>query len=136
MKVHFMRTYTERLVKICHQHGAHAMGGMSAFIPSRRDEEVNRKAFAQVKGDKEREVADGFDGTWVAHPDLVKVARDVFVQGMQNANHQKHRLREDVNVNVEDLITIAVPGGKVTEEGVRKNTFVALQYINVKQSYE
>lgn len=106
------------------------MGGMSAFIPSRRDEEVNRKAFAQVTEDKLREVEDGFDGTWVAHPDLVAVAREVFVQGMQNANHQKHRLREDVDVKVEDLMTISVSGGKVTEAGVRKNTFVALQYIN------
>lgn len=130
MTVSFMRAYTERLVKICHKHGAHAMGGMSAFIPSRHDEEINKQAFSQVRGDKEREVADGFDGTWVAHPDLVQVAREVFVQGMHNANHQKHRLREDVHVNVEELITIDVPGGKITEEGVRKNTSVALKYIN------
>jgi malate synthase len=74
MTVPFMRAYTERLVKICHKHGAHAMGGMSAFIPSRHDEEVNRIAFSQVRKDKEREVADGFDGTWVAHPDLVQVS--------------------------------------------------------------
>ena len=73
MMVPFMRAYTERLVKICHKHGAHAMGGMSAFIPSRHDEEINKRAFSQVRGDKEREVADGFDGTWVAHPDLVQV---------------------------------------------------------------
>lgn len=73
MTVRFMRSYTDRIVKICHKHAAHAMGGMSAFIPSRHDEEINKKAFSQVKGDKEREVADGFDGTWVAHPDLVKV---------------------------------------------------------------
>ena len=130
MTVSFMRAYTERLVKICHKHGAHAMGGMSAFIPSRHDEEINKRAFSQVRGDKEREVADGFDGTWVAHPDLVQVAREVFVQGMHNANHQKHRLREDVHVEVDELITIDVQGGKVTEEGVRKNTSVALKYIN------
>ena len=74
MTVPFMRVYTERLVKICHKHGAHAMGGMSAFIPSRHDEEINKIAFSQVRGDKEREVADGFDGTWVAHPDLVQVS--------------------------------------------------------------
>ncbi|XP_046841331.1 malate synthase-like [Xenia sp. Carnegie-2017] len=130
MTVPFMRSYTDRIVKICHKHAAHAMGGMSAFIPSRHDEEINKKAFSQVKGDKEREVADGFDGTWVAHPDLVKVAREVFLKGMQNANHQKHRLREDVNVTVNDLTTIKVDGGKITEAGVRLNVSVALKYIN------
>lgn len=75
MVVPFMRAYTERLVKICHKHGAHAMGGMSAFIPGRHDEEINRRAFIQVRLDKEREVADGFDGAWVAHPGLVQASK-------------------------------------------------------------
>ena len=130
MTVPFMRAYTERLVKMCHKHGAHAIGGMSAFIPTRQDEHFNREALSQVRCDKEREVADGFDGTWVAHPDLVQVAREVFEQGMGNVNDQKHRLRKDVQVPVDQLITINVPGGKITEEGVRKNTMVALKYIN------
>lgn len=130
MTVPFMRAYTERLVKICHKHGAHAIGGMSAFIPTRQDENINREAFSQVRCDKEREVADGFDGTWVAHPDLVQVAREVFVQGMGNANDQKHRLKEDVQVRLDDLIAINVSGGKITEGEARKNTMVALKYIN------
>lgn len=130
MTVPFMRAYTERLVRVCHLHGAHAMGGMSAFIPSRRNEEVNRIAIEKIKQDKEREVADGFDGTWVAHPDLVKVAKEIFMQGQHGRCHQKHRLREDVNVKVEELTTINVPGGTVSEDGVRVNISVALQYIN------
>lgn len=130
MTVPFMRAYTERLVRVCHLHGAHAMGGMSAFIPSRKNEEINRIAIEKIIQDKEREVADGFDGTWVAHPDLVKVAKDIFMKGMQGACHQKHRLREDVNVKVEDLVTINVPEGKITEEGTRVNISVALQYMN------
>lgn len=130
MTTSFMRAYTERLVRVCHLHGAHAMGGMSAFIPSRRNEEVNRIALEKIKQDKEREVADGFDGTWVAHPDLVKVAKEIFTNNLQGAPHQKHRLREDVNVKVEELINISVPGGKVTEEGIRTNVSVALQYMN------
>lgn len=80
MTVPFMRAYTERLVQVCHQHGAHAMGGMAAFIPSRRDENVNKMAFEKVRQDKEREVADGFDGTWVAHPDLVPFAKEIFMK--------------------------------------------------------
>lgn len=80
MTVPFMRAYTERLVQVCHQHGAHAMGGMAAFIPSRRDENVNKMAFEKVRQDKEREVADGFDGTWVAHPDLVPFAKGIFMK--------------------------------------------------------
>lgn len=75
-----MRCYTERLIQVCHQHGAHAMGGMAAFIPSRKDENVNKMAFEKVRQDKEREVADGFDGTWVAHPDLVPFAKEIFMK--------------------------------------------------------
>ena len=88
MTVPFMRAYTDRLVKVCHSHGASAMGGMSAFIPSRRDPEVNRIAMEQVTSDKEREVNDGFDGTWVAHPDLVKLARDIFEKGLNGKDNQ------------------------------------------------
>ena len=86
--VPFMRNYTERLVRVCHKHGAHAMGGMSAFIPSRRNAEVNRVAIEKVSADKEREVGDGFDGTWVAHPDLVKLAKDIFMKGLNGRANQ------------------------------------------------
>lgn len=130
MTVPFMRAYTERLVRVCHLHGAHAMGGMSAFIPSRRNEEVNRIAIEKIKQDKQRELNDGFDGTWVAHPDLVKVAKEIFFDGQHGRCHQKHRLREDVCVKVEELTTINVPGGEITEDGVRTNISVALQYMN------
>ena len=87
-----MKAYTDRLVKVCHTHRASAMGGMSAFIPSRRDPEVNKTAIRNVTEDKEREVVDGFDGTWVAHPDLVKLARDIFVKGLDGKANQIHRL--------------------------------------------
>nr|XP_058955250.1 malate synthase-like [Pocillopora verrucosa] len=130
MTVPFMRAYTERLVQVCHQRGAHAMGGMAAFIPSRRDENVNKMAFEKVRQDKEREVADGFDGTWVAHPDLVPFAKGIFMKGLHGASHQKHRLREEVNVKVEEILSVSVPGGKITEEGVRVNIGVALQYLS------
>ncbi|XP_073257362.1 malate synthase-like [Porites lutea] len=130
MTVPFMKAYTERLVQVCHQHGAHAMGGMAAFIPSQKDENVNKVAFEKVRQDKEREVADGFDGTWVAHPDLVPFAKGIFMKGLQNACHQKHRLREEVNIKVEEILAISVPGGKITEEGLRVNIEVALQYLN------
>jgi len=130
MTVPFMRAYTERLVQVCHQHGAHAVGGMAAFIPSRKDENVNKVAFEKVRQDKEREVADGFDGTWVAHPDLVPFAKEIFMKGLHGACHQKHRLREEVNVKVEEILSVSVPGGKITEEGVRVNINVALQYLN------
>lgn len=130
MTVPFMRAYTERLVQVNHQHGSHAMGGMSAFIPSRKDEQVNKMAYEKIRQDKDREVADGFDGTWVAHPDLVPVAKEIFMKGMQGTCHQKHRLREDVNVKVEEVVSVSVPGGKISEDGVRVNISVALQYLN------
>ncbi len=88
MTVPFMRAYTDRLVRVCHKHGASAMGGMSAFIPSRRDPEINKIAIEQVSQDKEREVVDGFDGTWVAHPDLVKLAKDILVKGLNGKDNQ------------------------------------------------
>ncbi len=130
MTVPFMRAYTELLVQTCHKRGAHAIGGMAAFIPSRRDPEVNQAAMAKVRDDKWREVNDGFDGTWVAHPDLVPVAREVFEQALGDKPHQKERLRPDVLVRADDLLNIPVPGGTITEAGVRNNISVALQYLN------
>ncbi|NJN93329.1 MAG: malate synthase A [Anaerolineales bacterium] len=130
MTVPFMRPYTELLVKTCHKHGAHAIGGMAAFIPSRRDSEVNERALTRVREDKERESSDGFDGTWVAHPDLVPVAWEIFERKLGDKPHQKERMREDVQVAASDLVNIQVPGGQITEAGIRLNVNVALQYIN------
>ena len=130
MAVPFMRAYTQRLVQVCHRHGAHAIGGMAAFVPSRKDEAVNAKALAKVREDKERESADGFDGTWVAHPDLVPVAREVFDRRLGKAPHQKSRQREDVRVSAPQLLDVRIEGGRVTAEGVRTNVDVALQYLD------
>ncbi len=129
MTVPFMRAYTELLVKTCHRRGAHAIGGMAAFIPSRRDEEINRVALAKVAEDKRRESGDGFDGTWVAHPDLVPVARAEFEKVLGDRPHQKHRRREEVSVTAQDLMNFNIPAGKITEEGVRLNINVAILYI-------
>jgi malate synthase len=129
MTVPFMRAYTELLVKTCHRRGAHAIGGMAAFIPSRRDPEVNERAIAAVRVDKERESADGFDGTWVAHPDLVPVAREVFDGVLAERPNQKDRLRTDVSVRAADLLDVRVPNGSVTEAGVRANVSVGLAYL-------
>jgi malate synthase len=128
MTVPFMRAYTELLVRTCHKRGAHAVGGMSAFIPSRRDKEVNERAIAAVTKDKERESNDGFDGTWVAHPDLVPVALKVFDNVLGSKPNQKDKLREDVRVQGSQLIDFNIPAGKVTEAGVRNNISVGLQY--------
>ena len=130
MAVPFMHAYAERLVQICHKRGAHAMGGMSAFIPSRRDAEVNKVAIENVTSDKEREVSEGYDGTWVAHPDLVPIAKRIFVKGLDGRANQVSKQREDVNVSEEDLTKIEVVGGRVTEAGIRVNIAVALQYLN------
>jgi len=130
MTVPFMRAYTELLVRTCHRRGAHAIGGMAAFIPSRRDPKVNEVALAKVREDKEREAGDGFDGTWVAHPDLVPVAQAEFDRILGDRPNQKDRLREDVQVTAADLLAFQVPGGTITEEGIRNNVSVALQYIN------
>src|SRR5216110_1903075 len=119
MTVPFMRSYTDLLVRTCHRRGAHAIGGMAAFIPSRRDADVNAAAMARVRDDKERESADGFDGTWVAHPDLVPLATEVFTAVLGNAPHQKQRLRDDVHVGAHELLDIRVPDGEITEGGVR-----------------
>ena len=129
MTVPFMRAYTELLVQTCHRRGAHAMGGMSAFIPSRRDPDVNERALAAVRADKERESSDGFDGTWVAHPDLVPVARDAFDRVLGQRPNQKERLRGDVSVSAADLVDVAVPNGAITEAGVRANVSIGLSYL-------
>jgi malate synthase len=129
MTVPFMRAYTELLVKTCHKRGAHAMGGMAAYIPSRKDPEVNERALAKVGEDKLRESADGFDGTWVAHPDLVPVAMQVFDQALGKKPHQKERQRSQVQVSASDLLNFKVPGGEITETGLRQNISVALQYL-------
>jgi malate synthase len=125
----FMRAYTELLVRTCHRRGAHAIGGMAAFIPSRRDPEVNATAMARVRDDKERESGDGFDGTWVAHPDLVPLATEIFDGVLGDKPNQKDRLREDVAVTADQLRDLGVDGGTVTEAGYRLNVSVAIQYL-------
>ena len=130
MTVPFMRAYTELLVRTCHRRGAHAIGGMAAFIPNRRDPEVTDVAMAKVRDDKERESRDGFDGTWVAHPDLVPVATEIFDGVLGSAPNQKERLREDVSVTRRQLIDLRVAGGAVTEAGIRANIRVALAYLD------
>ena len=130
MTVPFMRAYTELLVRTCHRRNAHAMGGMAAFIPTRRDPQVNETALARVRDDKQREAGDGFDGTWVAHPDLVPVAMEIFDQVLGERPHQKHRLREEVVVKAEDLVNTRIPGSTITEAGLRNNISVGLQYLN------
>jgi malate synthase len=130
MAVPFMRAYTQALVRACHRRGAHAIGGMSAFIPNRREPEVTATALEKVREDKEREAGDGFDGTWVAHPDLVPVARDVFDRHLGERQHQKDRLREEAVATAAQLLDPSVPGGAITEAGVRMNISVALQYLD------
>ena len=130
MTVPFMRAYTELLVRTCHRRGAHAIGGMAAFIPSRKDARLNEIAFAGVRDDKVREAGDGFDGTWVAHPDLVPVARAAFDAVPGTRPNQKERLRSEVHVSAAELQDFRVPGGAVTLAGVRLNVSVALQYLN------
>lgn len=129
MTVPFMRAYTELLVKTCHRRGAHAIGGMAAFIPSRKDAEVNRVALDKVREDKLRESGDGFDGTWVAHPDLVPHVKAIFDSILGDKPHQKERLREEVQVSAKDLLDFRVPGGKITEAGLRLNINVGILYI-------
>jgi malate synthase len=130
MTVPFMRAYTELLAATCHRRGAHAMGGMAALIPSRRDSEANEKALAGVRADKEREVSQGYDGTWVAHPDLVPTAREVFEKGLGGAPNQLKRQRDDVQVTAHELQDLAATPGKVTEAGLRTNINVGFQYVS------
>jgi malate synthase len=129
MTVPFMRAYAELLVRTCHRRGAHAIGGMAAFIPSRRDPEVNEVALTKVREDKLREAGDGFDGTWVAHPDLVAPAMAVFDGALRAGPNQVDRLREDVSVTAADLLDVAATPGEITEDGVRLNVSVGIQYI-------
>jgi len=129
MTVPFMRAYTELLVRTCHARGAHAIGGMAAFIPSRRDPEVTEVALARVREDKRRESGDGFDGTWVAHPDLVPVAMAEFDEVLGDRPNQLERLREDVSTEAADLLNVAATPGEITEAGVRANISVGIQYI-------
>ncbi|WP_326637360.1 malate synthase A [Streptosporangium sp. NBC_01755] len=129
MTAPFMRAYTELLVSTCHRRGAHAIGGMAAFIPSRRDPEVNKIALEKVTADKTRESGDGFDGSWVAHPDLVPICRDVFDAVLGSRPNQLDRLREDVSVSAADLLAVAKTPGDITEAGLRNNVDVALRYL-------
>jgi malate synthase len=130
MTVPFMRAYTELLVRTCHRHGAHAMGGMAALIPSRRDPEANERALAGVRADKEREAGDGFDGTWVAHPDLVPTAMEQFDAVLGDRPNQVERQRDDVQVTAAELLDVPATPGDVTEEGVRGNVQVGIEYID------
>ncbi|MFE7674169.1 malate synthase A [Streptomyces albidoflavus] len=129
MTAPFMRAYTELLVRTCHKRGAHAIGGMAAFIPSRRDAEVNKVAFAKVKDDKDREARDGFDGSWVAHPDLVPIALESFDAVLGEKPNQKDRLREDVSVAAGDLIAIDSLDAEPTFDGLRNAVQVGIRYI-------
>lgn len=128
MTVPFMRAYTELLVATCHKRGAHAIGGMSAFIPNRRDPEVTARALEAVTRDKRREATDGFDGTWVAHPDLIDTARAEFDTVLGDRPNQVDRLRDDVHVTADDLLDLRIDGA-VTDAGVRSNVSIALRYI-------
>jgi malate synthase len=129
MTAPFMRAYTELLVQTCHKRGAHAMGGMAAFIPSRRDAAVNEVALAKVTDDKTREAGDGFDGSWVAHPDLVPVCKRVFDGVLGSAPNQLGKQRPEVSVTATDLLAVDKTPGGVTEAGLRNNISVALQYL-------
>jgi malate synthase len=129
MTTPFMRAYTELLVRTCHRRGAFAIGGMAAFIPSRRDADVNATAMARVREDKHREAGDGFDGTWVAHPDLVSVAMEEFDAVLGSRPNQLSKQRPDVVARAEDLIAFEKTGGTITEAGLRQNISVGLQYI-------
>jgi malate synthase len=129
MTVPFMRAYTELLVKTCHKRGALALGGMAAYIPSRRDAAVNEQALAKVRDDKVREANDGFDGTWVAHPDLVPTAMEEFDKKLGQKRNQLDRQRPEVHVSASQLLDIHVPGGTITDAGVRGNVSVGIQYI-------
>jgi malate synthase len=130
MTAPFMRAYTELLVQTCHRRGAHAMGGMAAFIPSRRDAALNERALAKVREDKRREATDGFDGTWVAHPDLVPVAAEELDRVLAGRPNQLERRREEASVSAEDLLDVASTPGEVTEEGLRNDVGVAIRYLS------
>jgi malate synthase len=128
MTVPFMAAYAERLVAVCHAHGAHAIGGMSAFIPNRRKPDVTERALAQVRADKEREAGLGYDGTWVAHPDLVPVATEVFDEVLGDRPNQLEK-KPSIAGDADALLQTDIPGGKITRAGLRQNVSVALQYL-------
>lgn len=129
MTVPFMKAYCEKIVEVCHKRGAHAIGGMSAFIPNRKEPEVTEQALIKVRADKSREVGLGFDGTWVAHPDLIPVARTEFESVLGAKPHQKEKRKGSIPAD-DRLATIDIEGGKITEDGVRGNLFVTLAYLD------
>ena len=129
MSVPFMRAYTQLMVKTCHRRGAHAIGGMSAFIPNRRDPEVTEAAIAAVREDKQREATDGCDGTWVAHPDLVPIAREVFDAVLDGRPNQLGKQRDDVSASAGELLDVRLPEAGVTAAGLEGNVSVSLRYI-------
>jgi malate synthase len=129
MTAPMMRAYTELLVKTCHARGAHAMGGMAAFIPNRRDPEVTERALAKVREDKTRESNDGFDGSWVAHPDLVPICREIFDSVLGDSPNQLAKQRDDVHVTAAQLLAVSQTPGAITEAGLRNNVSVGLQYL-------
>ncbi len=126
MTAHFLRSYSQLVIKTCHRRKAYAIGGMAAQIPIKNDEQANNEALAKVRADKEREVSDGHDGTWVAHPALVELAMEIFDEHMPGEN-QLDRLREDVHVTAADLLQVVK--GKITEAGLRENISIAVQYM-------
>jgi malate synthase len=130
MTVPFMKAYSDLVVKTCHARGAHAMGGMAAVIPSRTDDEANKRAFESVKADKEREANSGFDGTWVAHPDSVPVAIEAFDAVLGSRANQVDKQRDDVSPSAEALLDVASTPGERTEEGLRSNVNVGIQYLS------
>ncbi|MBC62590.1 MAG: malate synthase A [Zetaproteobacteria bacterium] len=130
MAVPFMKSYAQLLVKSCHLHGAHAIGGMSAFIPNRRQKDVTERAVDAVTNDKKREASQGFDGTWVAHPDLVGVAKSIFDQCLKDNPHQKNKIDHTYHVSSKELIDTSISDGKITKEGFKSNIKVALQYMS------
>jgi malate synthase len=130
MTVPFMKAYSDLVVKTCHARGAHAMGGMAAVIPSRTDEEANKRAFEAVRADKEREASSGFDGTWVAHPDSVPVAMEAFDAVLGERPNQVDKQRDDVHPSASALLDVASAPGSRTEEGLRSNVNVGIQYLS------
>jgi malate synthase len=129
MDVPFLRAYTELLVSTCHRRGAHAIGGMAAFVPDRTDPDRTRTALEQVRRDKQREAQDGYDGSWVAHPGLVSTCREVFDAACSGRPNQLHRRRDDVQVSAADLLDIASAPGRPTADGLRHGISVALRYL-------
>lgn len=129
MNAPMMKAYSDLLVRTCHRRGASAIGGMAAFIPSRRDAEANERAFAKVREDKTREVTAGFDGSWVAHPDLVSLCADIFSDALGDRSNQLDVMRDDVDVSAADLLAVDRTPGDRTEGGLRGNVRIGIQYL-------